>query len=100
MPPESAEAIFRRFLSNGGANRAETMCRVLWYGHPLSKVVLAPLLSDERSLEGFTVPMRVCDRAAQAISHSTDKIKFDSEWSNERKKSAIARLKKYCEETD
>ena len=49
--------------------------------------------------EGFSIPMRVCDRAAQAISHTTDKIKFDSEWTAAQKDEAIINLKHYCEES-
>ena len=97
--PESAEDVFKRFLESGNPDRAETMCRVLWYGKPLAKVVLAPLLDDKRALKGFTSPMRVCDRAAQAISHTTKKIKFDSDWSRATKDSAIEKLKTYCEES-
>ena len=36
------------------------------------------------------------DRAAQAISHTTEEIKFDSEWSQQRKDAAIVKLKEYC----
>ena len=97
--PESAEDVFKRFLESGNPDRAETMCRVLWYGKPLAKVVLAPLLDDKRALKGFTSPMRVCDRAAQAISHTTKQIKFDSDWSRATKDSAIEKLKTYCEES-
>ena len=61
------------------------MCRVLLYEKPLAKVVLAPLLDDKRTLKGFTSPVRVCDRAAQAISHTTKQIKFDSDWSEATK---------------
>jgi len=94
--PDRAEEAFRSFLSSGSAQRAETMCVVLWHGHPLSPKVLAPLLDDKRALSGFSIPMRVCDRAAQAISHTTDEIKFDEEWSQQRKDAAILTLKEYC----
>ena len=97
--PESAEDVFKRFLENGNPDRAETMCRVLWYGKPLAKVILAPLLDDKRTLKGFISPMRVCDLAAEAISHTTKQIKFDSDWSEATKDSAIDDLKKYCEES-
>ena len=93
---DKAEDIFKAFLSTGSARRAETMCRVLWYGHPLSCEILAPLLDDRRELSGFSIPMRVCDRAAQAISHATDEIEFNSEWPQQTKDATIAKLKKYC----
>ncbi len=95
--PESAEDLYKGFLASGSAKRAETMCSVLWYGKPLAKVVLAPLLDDQRELEGFTTPLRVCDRAAQAISHTTQEIKFDSDWTLAARDAAIAKLKRYCE---
>lgn len=72
------------------------MCRVLWYHHPLSPKILAPLLDDKRELSGFSIPMRVCDRAAQAISHTTEEINFDSEWPEKSKDAAIEKLKEYC----
>ncbi len=97
--PASARRIYKDFLRTGSARRAETMCRVLWYGNPLSKEILAPLLDDKRDLKGFSIPMRVCDRAAQAISHTTDRIRFDSEWTTAQKDEAIIKLKHYCEES-
>jgi hypothetical protein len=63
---------------------------------PWAKELLAPLLDDKRELTGFTVPMRVCDRAAQAISHTTEDIRFDTEWTVTRKDEVIERLKRYC----
>jgi hypothetical protein len=96
--PDEAKAIYRAFLATGGAQRAETMCRVLWYSDPLAIELLAPLLDDQRELPGFSIPMRVCDRAAQAISHTSPNIRFDSEWSTERKDRQIEVLKKYCQD--
>ncbi|MBS0263014.1 MAG: hypothetical protein JSS02_13800 [Planctomycetes bacterium] len=95
--PNEARAVYKTFLSTGSAKRAETMCRVLWYGHPLAREILAPLLDDRRELSGFAIPMRVCDRAAQAISHTSKDIRFDSDWSREQKDLQIERLKKYCQ---
>ena len=94
--PEKAKGIYKEFLEAASPQRAETLCVVLWYGNPLSKEILAPLLDDKRQLEGFSIPMRVCDRAAQAISHTTKEINFDSEWSREQKDRAITKLKEYC----
>ena len=98
--PGSARGIYLDFLKTGSARRAETMCRVLWYGNPLSKEILAPLLDDKRDLEGFSSPMRVCDRAAQAISNTTDKIRFDSEWTAAQKDEAIIKLKQVLRKID
>jgi hypothetical protein len=94
--PTKAEETFRSFLSTGSARRAESMCRVLWDGHPLAPKILAPLLDDQRELSGFSMSMRVCDRAAQAISHTADEITFDSEWPQETKDATILKLKEYC----
>ncbi len=97
--PDKAKDIYEDFLSKGSARRAETMCVVLWYGGPLSAEVLAPLLDDKRKLDGFSIPMRVCDLAAQAISHTTDELRFDSDWSLPRKDATILKLKRYCAES-
>lgn len=94
--PDQAKRVFKDFLARGSAQRAETMCRVLWNGHPLSKEILGPLLDDKRFLSGFSEPMRVCDRAAQAISHVSREIKFDSDWPQKRRDEVIKVLKEYC----
>ena len=95
--PDRARSVYEAFLEPGSARRAETMCRILWNGHELSIELLAPMLDDKRPLTGFSIPMRVCDRAAQAISHTTEEIRFDSEWSTARKDEQIEKLKAYCE---
>ncbi len=69
--PNEAKTVFQSFLAPGSANRAGTMCKVLLHAHPLSKELLAPLLDDKRELTGFTIRMRVCDRAAEAISYTS-----------------------------
>ncbi|QDT99311.1 hypothetical protein [Gimesia aquarii] len=94
--PDRAKVVYQNYLATGSVDRAKTMCNVLWYGSSLSKEILGPLLDDRRNLTGFESSMRVCDRAATAISHTTDKIKFDSDWSLERKDMVIIQLKKYC----
>ncbi len=96
--PDEAKEVFESFLRAKTPQRAETLCRVLWYNDPLAIEILAPLLDDKRPLEGFSIPMRVCDRAAQAISHTTEDISFDSEWSISRKDSTIQELKQYCKD--
>ena len=70
--PDKAEECFKSFLAPGSRERAQTMCVVLWYGHPLAPKVLAPLLDDKRELDGFTVRTRVCDYAAHAIGNAKD----------------------------
>jgi hypothetical protein len=94
--PSAAEKTLKLFLSKGSATRANTVCEVLWYSDPMSPGILAPLLDDRRELTGFTTPIRVCDRAAEAISHTAKGIEFDSDWSLQRRDAAILVLKKYC----
>jgi hypothetical protein len=94
--PEQAKTVYRSFLATGSAGRAETMCVVLWYGNPMAVEILAPLLDDKRSLPGFSTPMRVCDRAATAISQTSEKLSFDSDWSTAKKDQAIERIRQYC----
>jgi hypothetical protein len=97
--PNEAPEIYRSFLRDDSAQRIETMCRVLWHGNPLSKAILAKYLDDKRELSGFSIPMRVCDRVAQAISHTTDgQIKYDAEWSMAEREAQIEKLKSYCRE--
>jgi hypothetical protein len=98
--PDQAKKIYRSFLAKGSAKRAATMCVVLWYGNPMAKEILAPLLEDKRILSGFTIPMRVCDRAATAISQASGTIKFDAEWPLKEKDHQIELLKKYCRKSD
>jgi hypothetical protein len=96
--PKEAKRNYEAFLAPGSSQRAETMCEVLWYGNPMSKEVLAPLLDDKRNLPNFASPTRVCDRAAQAISNAGG-IEFDSDWSISARDKAIATLKEYCRNT-
>ena len=96
--PDQAKPIYRSFMASGSASRAETMCNVLWYGNPMALELLAPLLDDKRTLPGFSTSIRVCDRAATAISQASRKIAFDSDWSTAQKDEAIVKLKQYCRE--
>ena len=96
--PSEAKAVYQSFVANGSAQRAATMCNVLWYGHPLACEILAPMLDDKRSLTGFNISMRVCDRAAQAISHSIEQIQFDDEWDEARRDRQIEKIKQFCKE--
>lgn len=95
--PDQAKTIYLSFLSKDNANRAGTMCNVLWYGNPLAKELLAPFLDDKRPLPGSS--MRICDRAATAISQTSENIKFDSDWPLEERDAQIIQLKKYCQES-
>ncbi len=98
--PDRAKPLYKAFLSTGSTKRSKTMCDVLWYGNEMSPELLAPLLDDTRPLDGFSIPMRVCDRAAQAISHTSEKISFDSDWSTTRKDQQIEKIKEYCRPKD
>ncbi len=94
--PDQAREILDAFVAIDSAERRETMCRVLWYGNPLSKEVLAPFLDDKRELPDFDRPIRVCDRAAQAISHTTRRLRFDTDWSLAKRDEQIAKIKAFC----
>lgn len=96
--PKKAESVYKTFMQTGSAKRAGTICKVLWYGKPISTEVLSPMLDDKRSLPGFTVPIRVCDRAAEAICNTTDAISFDSSWDTARKDKRLPAIKQYCEQ--
>ena len=96
--PSEAKEVYQSFVANGSALRAATMCNVLWYGHPLACEILAPMLDDKRALAGFSIPIRVCDRAAQAISHSIEQIRFDEEWDEARRDRQIEKIKQFCKE--
>ncbi len=104
--PDQAKAIYKSFLITGSANRAGTMCNVLWDGNPMSVEILAPLLDDKRSLPGFersltrfTSRLRICDRAATAISQTSKDIRFDSDWGTDWKDQQIEKLRQYCRES-
>ena len=79
--PDRAKTVYRKFLAPGTVSRAATMCDVLWYGNPLAIELLAPMLDNKRPMAAYPRPMRLCDRAATAISQATGTIKFDSDWS-------------------
>jgi hypothetical protein len=72
------------------------MCCVLWYGSPMSVELLGPMLDDKRALSGFAIPLRVCDRAAQAIKNGCKELSFDEEWGVAEKDRAIEAIKQYC----
>ncbi|MEM9369011.1 MAG: hypothetical protein AAGD07_23735 [Planctomycetota bacterium] len=82
-----AEPVLRDFLKPNTPSRCNTVCEVLWYGNPLSQRVLLHLLDDERPIPGCSVNVR--DRAASAISHSIESIRFDSDWSKSRREEAV-----------
>jgi hypothetical protein len=94
--PADAERILVEFLQPNTTQRCDTVCEVVWYGNPLSQKVLLPLLDDQRSLVGFNGKLRVCDRAAQAISHSIEDLKFSSDWSKYERDYTIGIIKEYC----
>lgn len=75
---------------------SNTVCEALWYGHPLSKKVLLPLLDDIRPIP--KVNSNVCARAAQTLSHSIGTIKFDSDWPVSQQDKAIEKMKAYCQQ--
>ena len=91
--PAETKEIYKSFLIPNSVQRADTMCSVLWNGNPLSKELLAPLLDDRRMLPRDWNSCRVCDRAAQAISHTFQHVEFRSDWSVARKDQQIERIR-------
>ncbi|WP_442511865.1 hypothetical protein SH528x_003611 [Novipirellula sp. SH528] len=89
-----AEMILSDFLKPNTPSRCNTVCEVLWYGNPLSQKLLLPLLDDDRPIPGFSVNVR--NRAATAISHSIESIRFDSDWSKQQRDASIKKIKEYC----
>jgi hypothetical protein len=88
---EKALPLFRTYLKGGKpanyADRLDTVCQVLretsgeW-----DRVLLVPLLGDRRPMSGYThqikwgsdkfVPIRICDKVAEAICTHRKDIKF------------------------
>ena len=93
--PGQAKAVLTTFLSQDSPQRAKNVCIAL-HGHPLAKEILVPLLDDKRELKGYSKTMRVCDRAAEALSHEA-KVKFDSDWPLSDRDAVIADIKAYYE---
>jgi hypothetical protein len=97
--PDRAKTVYRKFLALGTVSRAATMCDVLWYGNPLAIELLAPMLDDKRPMPAYPCPIRLCDRAATAISQATGTIEFDSDWSTAAKDQRIKAIKEYCKKS-
>ena len=95
--PADAERILVEFLKPNTVQRCNTVCVVVWSGNPLSQKVLLPLLDDQRELVGFNSGLRVCDRAAQAISHSIEGLRFSTSWSQSDRDQRISVIKEYCQ---
>ncbi len=91
--PKKAKAIFERYSRDAGSMRCYSVCLVLQATKPSwSDELLIPLLADKRDVDGYThadakdesgrhsgrhLPIRVCDAAAEALSHLHPEIKFD-----------------------
>jgi len=74
------------------------MCQVLGNGNPLSKKILAPYLDDRREIPASALHLRVCDQVAEAISRTTNQVKFDVTSDVPERDAQIQRLKEYCNE--
>jgi hypothetical protein len=84
-----ARPLFRRYLEDAGAMRCYTMCKVLQVTKKeWASELLAPLLADRRAVAGYThlasrtnrnntVPIRVCDAAAQTLSQHYPELMFE-----------------------
>jgi hypothetical protein len=94
--PDRAQAVYLKFMAPGTVQRAEVLCNVLSNGNPMAIEVLAPLLDDKRPLTGYPLPMRVCDRAAEAMSEAEKAISFDSRYGEASRDKQIEAIKEYC----
>ena len=94
--PEETKEIYREFVVSDSTGRRETMCRTLWYGHPLAPEILSPFLNDKRHLPSFSIPVRVCDRAARAISNYEKSCTFDDDASCSKRDEQIQKIKLQC----
>ncbi|HCO24642.1 MAG: hypothetical protein CME31_10875 [Gimesia sp.] len=95
--PHRSKEFFKEFReTTKSAQRLGRLCDIMNYGSSIDIDLICSLLDDQRQIEGYEYPMRVCDRAADALSYKIDKIWFDTEWSFKRRDEAIMELKKYC----
>lgn len=93
--PGDLESCLVEFLKPDSPSRCNTVCEVLWYGNPLSQKLLLPLLDDTRQVPGMNSTVR--QRAATAISHSIESIRFDSAWSASKREAVIEKIKAHCQ---
>jgi hypothetical protein len=78
--PGSAKPVFERCLRGGSPLRCETVCDVLWIkSAPWAEELLGPLLDDRRELSrtGTSIPKRVCDVAALALTENYPELEFE-----------------------
>ena len=84
--PEQAKSVYRTFLATGSTQRAWTMCNVLWYGNPMAKELLAPLLDDSAHPAGYllfdTCLRSRCDGGQPGVW--TNPLRFRVEHNRER----------------
>jgi hypothetical protein len=76
--PEEALPILKEFVASPSLARRHAVINALW-NSPLAGELLPPLLEDQRKIDFPLVRIRVCDRAAQAISNNNENLKFDDE---------------------
>jgi hypothetical protein len=94
--PEQALPIYKQFAASPSTNRRNAVINTLWYSNPLSPELLLPLLDDKRLMGHYTAGDRVCDRAAQAISHAIRVVEFDSDFPETRRDELIQKIKAHC----
>ena len=94
--PEQALPIYKQFAASPSTNRRDAVINSLWYSNPLSPDVLLPLLDDKRLMGHYTAGDRVCDRAAQAISHAIRVVEFDSDFPEAKRDELIQKIKTHC----
>ena len=94
--PQQALPIYKEFVASPSTQRRDTVINALWNSNPLAPELLLPLLDDKRLMNSYTAGDRVCDRAAQAISHATRVIKFDSDFPEATRDELIQKIKQDC----
>lgn len=97
--PDRVKVVYPKYLSTGSLEHARVMCEllsVLNLSLNVTSEILCPLLDDQRDLDGWIVPVRVCDLAAITICEKTDQFTYDFDWSLKHKNEVIAKIKKHC----
>jgi hypothetical protein len=85
----TGKPLYLQYLKGAGSMRCYTMCEVLRHTHKEWAIeLLGPLLDDKRAIEGYShlaskddsensVPIRVCDAAAETLSRHYPELKFE-----------------------
>jgi len=110
--PKSAKVAFQLYLRDARAQRCHTVCEVLKETKPAWAIeLLRPLLRDKRPVGGYShpvsnadsnasLPIRVCDAAAETLSKNESKLKFSIVGTNEDLDRQIQVIQQELEQTN